>query len=76
MYFHPQLVPQCGMTIYPEDTDILFIDISLRATNLDLILRFHPHPHILPSREKERNLFSLAPWWERVRVRGTIFILS
>jgi hypothetical protein len=45
------------------------------------ILIFHPHPHLLPSREKELIhsfylFFSLAPWWERIGVRGIpIFIL-
>jgi hypothetical protein len=38
---------------YPENTGMFFIDILMSATNWDLILGFHPHPSLLPSREKE-----------------------
>jgi hypothetical protein len=41
------------MGVYPVNTEMIFIDNSLRATNQGLILGFHPHPHLLPSREKE-----------------------
>jgi len=30
-----------------------FLRYSYRTTNQDLILGFHPHPDLLPSREKE-----------------------
>ncbi|WP_218111328.1 hypothetical protein [Atribacter laminatus] len=30
-----------------------FLGNSFKATNLNLILGFHPYPHLLPSREKK-----------------------
>ena len=51
--FHSHVVLHCSIAVYPENTGMFFIDILMSATNWDLILCFHPHPDLLPSREKE-----------------------
>jgi hypothetical protein len=52
-YFHPHLVLQSSMRVYPGNNGMIFITSVFIATNHNLILDFHPHPHLLPSREKE-----------------------
>jgi len=41
------------MRVYPENIGMIIIRNVFIATNHNCILGFHPHPHLLPSREKE-----------------------
>jgi hypothetical protein len=50
--FNPLWHHTCGMRVYPENTGTNFITNSLRTTNQNLNQGFHPHPHLLPLREK------------------------
>jgi hypothetical protein len=53
LYFHPHLVPQRGMRVYPEKFRSDFISNIFITTNYNFILGFHPHLNLLPSRKKK-----------------------
>jgi hypothetical protein len=44
------------MRVYPDNTGTIFTINVFIATNHNLILDLHPHPHLLPSREKESKI--------------------